>query len=635
MKPGTRWLNFGVPLTMILILVGAATAGNVDNFTLSKAIPADAMIVVHARNHDGMTFVNAQYDRVWEAIQRQRFDKDLRRLMQGLLRNSDGDVAAFEQRWQQINDLAAVVNWSKLTQRESAFAMKLALPHGADYVFLMMPAKDEVADDFKGLGAIVKNLVELAPPDTLQFATQGEGTSIVHTLTVPNMMPPMRLTLAREQDVILIGFGSMLTEQSLALLKGANNGSGATLCTTPRFQQAFNDLPAPRDALYFVDVDKIMAQSRGFAKMIGGMAAAEMSGDANGPDPGKILTQLVDALDVYDYMAGSTTTDGMKTTTEEVAKLKSDGPQRPLYRVLYGHGPVEQPLKYIPQPATDVSVVSGIDLRALYTEVLSFVESNVPDGAAAIAQIKAVQANAGFDIEKDLLSWIGGTYASFSAPIPTPFLPGWVWIVKVTDEEQALLALDRLYVMIDEAFMAEGGGVEDARIEAAPGFKRIILPVSVSWVPGLGRPIMGVKDGYLFLGNGPEVVTAALNAGSSAAPNFSQNERYQQEGLPLKGPVTAFSYTDLSKIGESLGQLLPALAFGARMAAQDAARDPLVNTALTVLTKAGDVARTFDFLESSCSVTTFADGTSRTKTVTHYQRPGSDKTSSETTSTQE
>ena len=45
-----------------------AWAGGIDDFSLTRAIPADAFLAVHTRNHDGLTFLNKQYDRVWQAF---------------------------------------------------------------------------------------------------------------------------------------------------------------------------------------------------------------------------------------------------------------------------------------------------------------------------------------------------------------------------------------------------------------------------------------------------------------------------------------------------------------------------------------------------------------------------------------
>ncbi|HMQ16967.1 MAG TPA: hypothetical protein PKC49_13440, partial [Phycisphaerae bacterium] len=91
-----------------LVLACATTpmllAGGISDFTFTKAIPADAYMAVHARQHGGMEFLNKQNARVWKAIEDAKFENDIRRLAKELSKN-DLDEAEFEKRWQQMTDL--------------------------------------------------------------------------------------------------------------------------------------------------------------------------------------------------------------------------------------------------------------------------------------------------------------------------------------------------------------------------------------------------------------------------------------------------------------------------------------------------------------------------------------------------
>jgi hypothetical protein len=228
------------------------------------------------------------------------------------------------------------------------------------------------------------------------------------------------------------------------------------------------------------------------------------------------------------------------------------------------------------------------------------------------------------DLKADLLGWLGNSYASFSAPIPTPFLPGWVLILDVKDAEKAQAALERMSSGLDNVLASQQGGVEDAKLDDAPGFKRVILPPMAAMIPGLGAPIYGVKDGHLFLGNGPEIVTAALEAGTGERANFSENERFKNEGLPVERDMVSFSFNDLSKLGEQLGQMLPAMAFMLRMN-PELSQNPMASAMLNVITKVGNVCKTLDFYQSSCTVSTFDGQVAHKKSVTNYQEPPKSK----------
>ena len=465
------------------------------------------------------------------------------------------------------------------------------------------------------------------------LSTDGEGETVTHKLSPAGQMPGS-LTLARQKDVILIGFGSGLVEQSLALL-GGKGEAGATLASTERFQQALKRLPPPADGLHFIDVTRVMTQMRTFAQMGAQMMAAmeTTSQPAETPAAGPLdfLPKIVDQLDLWEYLAGVSTTDGMKTTAANIIVLRDDAKSRPLFKALYGPGPLRDPLKFIPKEATAVSVNGGIDFAALYKALLDFVGKEVPEGAEHLAQWKQAQEGAGFNVEKDLLSWLGGGFATFTAPRASAYVSEWVLILGVRDEVQANTALNDLATRLDGTLKESNGGVEDAKIEGAEGFKRVILPAFAAMIPGLGRPVFGVKDGHLFIGNSPEIVTLALEVGAGKHENFSKSERFEKEGLPLGENVTGYQFKDLSKLGEELGQAFAITGMLSMMIPPEAQKNPALITMLSMANKLGSVVRTLDFFRSSCTVTTFDGKASTTKELTNYQEPPKPKTTAPTT----
>jgi hypothetical protein len=617
------WLSCGMALLGLVWVAWPVRAAGIDDFKLARAIPADAMLVVDTRDHAGKEFLDRQFQRVWDAVEKQNFDSDVKRLLRGLMQDQGEDIDKFDTQWQQIRDLAAGVTWSQLGERECAFALKLAVPAGVDFVLLLVPPEDQVAKDFEGLTAILKKLVDLAPKGELVLSSEGEGDVVVHKLAVPNPMTPVSFTLARHKNVLVVGFGPSMVEQTLALLRGQSDAATAALASTERFQQAFKRLPAPTDSLFFVDLARLMVQCRGFAQMLAQMANATASQPVESQPAGwsaDFLPRIVDELDLWDYVAGVATTDGMKTTRDQVGVLREEAKIRPLFKALYANGPVRDPLKFIPKEATGVSVSNGLDFAAFYKAVLDFIEKQVPQGKDLIAQWQQQQESMGFNVEADLLSWLGGGYAKFNATRGSAYVQEWVFILDVRDEPKANQALDKLCTRLDEWLVPNNGGVEDAKLEAAEGFKRVILPAFLAMLP-IGRPVFGVKDGHLFLGSSPEIVTTALEVGAGKQDNFSKNERFQKEGLPLGQNVAFFSFEDLSRLGEELGQAFAMAGLAQMMMPPEAQKNPAVVTILSIVNKIGRVVKTLDFYKSSCSVSTFDGNASTIKSVTNYQEP--------------
>jgi len=621
------WAVFGLLATM----AASYAATGFDAFHLAGAVPADAMIAFHTRDHEGLSFVNTQKERVWAEVARQRFDKDLRRLLQNLVKESGGDLDAFDTRWQQIMDLAAGVEWSKLGQREAAFAMKLVPTTGAEWVILLMPPADQVASDFDGLAAILKNLLELDTEKLFVHSQEGEGDTVIHKVAVANQIPPLSLTLARHKDVLLLGFGSAMPEQALALLRGEADKSTGTLVATSRFREAFRRLPAPQDSFYFVDVSRLMAQVRGYARMAAAWGATEPTtapATTRPAGPLAFLVPLVDQLDIWDYVAGVEATDGMKTLSEEVTVLGDDAREKPLAKALYGGTPVRDPLKLVPKAATSVSIGTGLDFLALYRAIRDFVEKEIPEGGEALAQFDAVCKDLPIDIEQDLLGALAGGYVQFSAPLPTPYMPGTVIVLALRDEEKARKVLDWATEALNGLLTAQGtqgAGVEDATVEGVEGFKRIILPPQLMMISMLGQPMYGIKDGHLFITTGPKVLAAALRTAAGQEEDFTHNERFAKEGLPMPPGATGYSFEDLTTFGEQLGTFL-SMAGLVQLMAPDLAKNPAASAALSMITKAGNVVRKLDFYRSSCAVVTMEGNVQHTRKVVHYQEPPKPKT---------
>ncbi len=627
MKRTVQGLIGGLFVLGLLSILQPAQAAGLDDFKLTKAIPADAQIVVQARDHAGRKFVDEQFARVWAEAEKQGFDRDFKRLLRGTLEDEGGDTAAFDEQWQQIADLAAGVEWSRLCKQEFAFALKVAAPADFGFILLMVPPKDEVAKDYEGLTAILDALVKLDEQKQLVLSKEGEGAQMVQKLAAANAPVPLVLTVARQDDTLLIGFGSTLPEQALALLKGDAKDAGGSLASAERFQAAFKKLPPATDGYHFVDMAKIMTQAREFAKVAANFGAAQVAAAGSAPatsqpaNPLSFVVPLVDAIDLWDYVAGVSSTDGMKTTGETITVLREGAKDKPFGKAFYGGAPLKDPLKYVPKEAVGVNVTSGLDLQALYQAVLGFIKQAVAGGEEILAQWEQTKAELPFDIEADLISWVGSGFTAFSAPIPTPFMPGWVFILDVRDPAKAAAALELATDALNGMLASQNAGVEDAKLEEAEGFKRVILPPIAAMIPGLGRPIYGLKDNRLFVANGPEILKAALKTAAGTGDNFVKNERFIKEGLPLPDKMTKFSFSDLSNWGEQLGQGLAAASMMLRMTQQDLAKTPAGNTMLTLLTKVGNVLKKLDFYHTECSVTTFDGTVQRSKSVTHYQEP--------------
>jgi len=623
------WNRKRTVLTLVVALSAlapAAWAGGIDDFKLTRAIPADAFLAWHTRDHAGKEFVNKQMERIWEAIEAQHFERDIKKFFKALQQQPTTapgeETTAFDAQWQKFQDLCAGVDWSHLAQREFAMGVKLTFPMN-EFVLLLLPPEGKTRENFEGLTRMLQTVAEL-DPNMIKLTTEETGDTVIHKVSLAAELPfPLGLTLAAHKDVILVGFGATMPEQSLALLRGEG---GQSLAATPRFQEAFKRLPPPADELLFFDVGKCLAQVREVINAA--LKMAEPSAPAEGEPgyddfvkwkalPGKIL----DALDIFEYLASVATTAGLKTTADSVLVLRDDAQTRPLYKVLFGNEPLADPLKYVPQNAGDFWATSGVNLPALYEALVKIIREDVPDGQMLLAQIEALknpQTGPGIDIEQDIVGWIGGRLITFSVPGPTPYaFSKWMLMLSVRDEAKAREMLGRLVGVAEPLLVQWQGSIVDAEIADAEGFKSLVLPALT--MMGLDKPTFGVKDGWLFVGSSPDIIVASTEVAAGKLENFSSNERFQKEGLPGAGSVTSLSFTDMTGFGEQLGQALQMISAFAQLSG--GGKDPMTRNLLLILTKVGRVVKEINFLQSSAARSTFDGKVLVSRSITTYREP--------------
>lgn len=616
-------------LALMSLAVRPVLAEGAAEYRLSKAVPSNAFLAVHTRGHEGQAFVNEQWARVWTTIEKQRFDRDLKRIMRDIQAQETGGTLdpaaaeAFEAQWTQMLDLVSGVDWRNLASTECAFAMTLGFPT-TEMVVIMVPKADTTEKSFKGFEAIAKTVAEMAGP-ALALATDGSGDTVTHRITVTAAPFPIGFTVARQKDVLLVGFGSKFVDESLALLNG---GEGKPLASTERFQKAVGQLSTQKnDTLAFVDLQLLMKQVRTLMDEMFKMAANEGAEASEAETVKRVLGKLIDDLDMWDYVVAAEYTEGMKTTGEELTFLQSDAKSRALYPVIYGNGALRDPLKFVPKGADGVSATSGINLLAAYQAVMKFVREEVPDGESALAAWDEQQKSMDFNVENDLLSWIQGSFISFTVPGPSSAAAGeFAYLLAVSDESKARAALDRLTDLIAPMIRDNNGRLEPAVEEPLAGFRSVFHPMI--GMMGIKSPTYGVKDGWMFVASSPEAVLMSLSTSEGKQENFTKNERFVSEGLPVGKDVCTVEFSDLTAMGEGIGAALQMGSFFAGMN-PELSKNPVAKAAVSMLGKVGAVARAVDFYQSSCTVATF-DGTKQvSRSVTNYRESPAAKAAAE------
>lgn len=623
---GTRWRQRVVwGIVIGLCAAVGASAGGLDDFSLLKAIPADAHMVHAARDHAGREFLKKQEARVWDAVSKSNLDRSIRRFFKTTVEAEGGDVEEFEQHWQQMSDLLAGVDWAALCSREWAFAMK-SQPPVVEVLMLMKPPAEKIEETTRGLAAFLKTLSSLAP-DGLELTEEKADGLDLHRLGFSGAPFPLAITVASYKDTIIVTLGSAWFEQTLAALKG--KADGGAIADAKRFTDAFKVLPAPKDSLTFLDISKLLESGKagidmGLAAVKGQEAGADDAADGQAVESEAVrglnsIKKLIDGFDLWEHVAMVSATDGMRTVGDEIAVFKPGADQKMFYPVFFGNGSIKDPLRYIPKEAGNVSVGSGIDWAKLYSTGVEFVEKELPNGAALIEQWKAIQADElNLDVEKDVFGWVQGGYASFAIPGATQYSPGeFAFMIRVRDEAKANEMIDRLFEAVAPLAQAQGVTITDVDTDGLAGFRSVFHPL-VGMV-GLKEPTIGVKDGYLFFGSSPKVIASALAVGSGTGDNFAKNERFIKEGIKPGSNVVSLSFADQTRFGAEMGQALKMIPAVANM--MGAGQDPKARALLSILGDIGRIVEKLDYFLSTSEQSTMDGKVAKTQRVTNYREP--------------
>ncbi|MCH7700648.1 MAG: hypothetical protein IID37_03070 [Planctomycetes bacterium] len=342
----------------------------------------------------------------------------------------------------------------------------------------------------------------------------------------------------------------------------------------------------------------------------------------------RIIDRILDIPGMMDYAATVLYTEGYSTYCDSVIALTEDAKSKPFYPVLGNRAPMANFDRYLPAETVSFTIAGGIDLDALYTFIEDTVGMVGPEGEALLAQWEVIQKDIGFDVRKDLLSWIQGD--SISVTMEGEGGTAWVSLTKVSDEAAAReklaaaleaipAAMSKLTALNPNPMMAMMiVRISPTSNDRLTGFSDIFLPMQPQPV------VAGVADGHLIFGSSAEAIVICLATAKGEHPNLRENPRIMAEALIPSGSFTSMSWQDRRNIGQEVATVFGMVsAVGMIPAAMipDPQAQQVVGSILQIVGKLGAVAVKVDFYKSVASNTTFDGRVWRARSVTHYRSP--------------
>ncbi len=613
----------------LLAPISVFAGGLGERFSLSKAVPQDCWLYVHAVKNPERAWIDQQWEGVFDALAKSGIQKDLVSMVMSVIPEAKrGEAQATVDK---VTTLLNGVQWGKLVENEFVFAERFApTALWIDYIFIAQNSPGSAESNFAGIAAILKEAASAFGATTTQ--------STIHDVDVWELSHEgfakigMSLGVFRSGDTIGMTTSRKALEEIIGLLRGKSDAKSIT--DAPRFKEAISSVKAPEDVISYFDFQSFIGS---FGKMFDTIAAMKQ-----GPDKGAdgkegvespelaILKKVLNQLNVFEYSITTVATDGRREFRYDVTKIQSGKEKSPLAASMLNRKPFEQFDQFIPADATGFNLTGFIDLGVVYDAILDFVRKEIPEGAAGIEKWNSQIAAFGFDPKADFFDWWSGEMISVSMPpaIVTPMGGSdGVLMIRTRDSALAKAKVDGFINFVKDKLQGEGQMlmISDAKVEGG-GFQEITHPSIAMFL----KLVIGVRGDWLVLGTSSGAVSKCMDVAAGKTPSIVKNARFAEEGLIPKGPVQGASFTDTSKFGQELGAAAGMVGMfgGMAVAGMPETNDDertgkrIVQSLLGTLMKLGPVLQKIDFYSSESSISTF-DGklTLRKDSVVTYKKP--------------
>lgn len=587
---------------LVFCMSPAARAEQAAPFTLGRFIPSDVWFYIHEVHNPERDFICAHWDKVIKAASECGVDVEIKRLLADSI--DEDRREAFEAKWDRVIGALKAVPWvDDLGSREFAMGQRIALPM-PEYIFLFRndPAKtDEIANS---LNALLETAASLT--DSCNIVKKEVSGAHISSLCMGEVGSVVELL--RYKDVVGFTVGKGVAAEVLALVQ--SKGNKGSILADATFQRAIGSVEPPEDFVQFFNIDAMFDQVEGCFDY-----AFERGGkdDEESRSIRKVIGKGLDHFNIVDYVVSTRQTSGLSERMTSIVKSSPEKLKKPFGRALSSGRPFERFDKFIPKNATGFMVSTTIDFSIVYNTILDFIRTEIPgDGAAVLAKWDGLQEQFGFNLDRDLFSWLGGEIISVTLPGMMGSQANNVFMIRTKNAKAAWESVSK---RIDQLGQLESITVSPAPGVEAEGFVSVVHPMMMMMQV---RPVLGMYEDWLVIGTKAQDVNLCLAVAKGDAPSIRKNERFMGEGLAPDGPVHSASFNDLSNMGQEMGMVFGMLGMAGGMMPDSPETRP-ARTAFMLMARLAPVAAQVDFFRSSASVGHFVGDGWTIEAVINYK----------------
>ncbi len=312
MKKHTSHSKTYLAAAFMAAFLATSAVAKENQLSLSRAIPNDVFLYIGTTDNPEQEFLREYWADVFNALKQCGIGDDVLKLVSSAV--GEEGMAEVTRLKELATKLIDNIDFDNLANREFVYAQRMSPvvvhEHGInmgppDMVWLFRCSEAGAKKNFQAfadiLDAIIGEINKAAEEEVLR--AQKSDTPQVHVNLAEKAgkgVPPMRLSLALHEDVIVLTFGDKVFEQVMNLLAGKN--AGESLNASSRFQNAFKDLPPAEDSLVFFDLQKMMVPIENLINIVMNENTADQPDDVvfNASNSGEAYDLCTKAWKVYE-----------------------------------------------------------------------------------------------------------------------------------------------------------------------------------------------------------------------------------------------------------------------------------------------------------------------------------------------
>jgi len=585
-----------------MLAVSSVWVSSVFADDLRDAVPVDAYLAVWGTKNPERDYMQEPQQAVFNEIEKSKiFEKALHILQSHL---SDGDAQQFLTIKSALQNAIAPVEWNKLRDtKEIMYAQKMEGPTALHLVMVRIP--DGGAESLR---QAIENLMTLASAATdgkLPMVMENVSGVEMKYLQMPAEVPiTFQPAIGVQGDVFVFTTSLKFAQTGLDLLA---NPSAESKFDDPRVVAALQKLPAPEDALVFLDGKQMFQQLHEIPDFITRMSQGQ-------PDVDRIsglLKELINQCSVIDHEISVQYTEGFQQRTATFGQLTENLRDKVVGRMAADQKPFENWTSFVPETAVGFSINDGCNLLPIYDWLMTEIPARFPETIPALDQFAAFQNQHDVHLREDILQAFSGEFVSISLPGPVTMFgkqSDTVLMLRCSQPDHVEELIHRGINALAEIPAVAQQGLSMKDVPGLDGFQQLD---SSAFAMAQIAPVIGFHDGWMIVASKASAVKSVFATKSGDAASWADGDRFKEFGLVIKGPVQSISFTNTGENIRAMSQTMQMLGTMAPLmlgAAQAEAGEDAVNAiqiaqeVLGLLPSVGRIIGKLDFYDATMGV---------------------------------